>query len=127
MLPVEPFIPKLDPTRHKTSFLEFLEGRVYRPGLGLPVTREPFFQFSDHLIPVHRLLRQEEEQPEGDGSHFHPPRCGDCHQLTRAGANRVRAYMRRYATQSQVDQLVGQINIHRCATCVANLLKEGFE
>src|SRR5437660_2719613 len=87
MLPVEPFIPKLNPTRHKTPFLEFLEGRVYRPGLGLPVTREPFFEFSDHLISVHRLLRQEEEQPKGAGSHFHPPRRGARHPLTRPGAN----------------------------------------
>src|SRR5438105_7424433 len=82
MLPVEPFIPKLNPTRHKTPFLEFLEGRVYRPGLGLPVTREPFFQFSIPSNPYNRFSHQKRDKQKETGPHFIPPRSGNCNQFT---------------------------------------------
>src|SRR5437879_6735570 len=74
VLPIESLIAELDAARHETAFLELLESRVNRPGLGTPVAGEPLLQFPDHLVPVHRLLRQEQEQPKRDGSNLHADR-----------------------------------------------------
>src|SRR2546428_85603 len=76
VLPIESLIAKLDAARHETAFLELFECRVDRPGLGTPVSGEPLLQFPDHLVPVHRLLRQEQEQPKRHGSNLHASRCG---------------------------------------------------
>src|SRR2546426_9995129 len=82
VLPIEPLIAELDTARHKTAFLELLQCRVNRPGLGTPVAGEPLLQFPDHLIPVHRLLRQEQEQPKPDGPNLHSSSCRRGPQLT---------------------------------------------
>src|SRR2546425_11168956 len=99
VLAVETLIAELNPTRHETALLQFLEGRVDRPGLGTPVAGEPLFEFSNHFVSVHRLLRWEQEQPKGDGSNLHASRSGRGHQLTPWRANRVLVYMRRCPTQ----------------------------
>src|SRR6058998_3636176 len=90
VLPIESLIAELDTARHETAFLELLECRVDRPGLGTPVPGEP-------------LLRQEQEQPKGDGSNLHASRTGRGHQLTPCRANRVLVYMRRYPTQWSIS------------------------
>src|SRR6266571_3229644 len=41
VLPIEPLIAELDAARHETAFLELLESRVNRPGLGTPVAGSP--------------------------------------------------------------------------------------
>src|SRR6058998_3380735 len=126
VLPIEPLIAELDTARHETAFLELLECRVNRPGLGTPVAGEPLLQFPDHLVPVHRLLRQEQEQPKRDGSNLHASRCGRGHQLTPCRANRVLVYMRRYPTQWSISTDRRNAYIHRYTTCVETLLKEDF-
>src|SRR2546428_8236441 len=82
VLPIESLIAELDTARHETAFLKLLECRVNRPGLGTPVAGEPLLQFPEHLVAVHRLLRQEQEQPKPAGSNSHASRCGRCPQLT---------------------------------------------
>src|SRR5947208_16665777 len=101
VLPVEPFIPELDSAGHETPLLELLEGRVYRPSLGPPVSGEPLLQFPDHFVPVHRLFRQEQEQPKGDSSNFNATRIARRHHLTSTGAKPVRTYMHKYSNQLQ--------------------------
>src|SRR2546426_12663737 len=82
VLPVEPSITELDPTCHETTFLELLEGRVYRPRLGLRVAGESLLELPDLFIAVHRLLRQQQEKPEGDGSNLHASWCGPGHEYS---------------------------------------------
>src|SRR2546422_3150818 len=82
MLAVEAFITELDSARDKTTFLELLEGRVYRPRLGLPVAGESLLELPDYFIAVHRLLRQQQEKPEGDGSNLHASWSGPGHEYS---------------------------------------------
>src|SRR5881296_4407887 len=110
VLPIESLIAGLDTARHETAFLELLECRVDRPGLGTPVSGEPLLQFPDHLVPVHRLLRQEQEQPKGDGSNLHASRSRRGHQLAPWRANRVLVYMRTCPTQLvDIDRPFGML------------------
>src|SRR2546425_4730250 len=126
VLPIESLIAELDAARHETAFLELLESRVNRPGLGTPVAGEALLQFSNHLVPVHRLLRQEQEQPKRDGPNLHASRCGRGHQLTPCRANRVLVYIVDILLSGRSRPTVEMLNIHRCTTCVETLLKEDF-